>query len=157
MRLPDEFAKADLVASPLCRAIDTARLVGGRAPQIAPELMEMDWGEWQGLRGVDLLADANSGYRHIEDWSWGFQPPGGETPRIVWQRIAPWIAAARGSLVAVGHIGIMRVLLARATGWDFAGPAPFQVKRDRLYIIKVKDDGALAFDDEPVRLIRESQ
>ena len=148
------MAGSTLVASPLCRAIDTAQLVSGRVPQAVPELIEMDWGEWQGLRGIDLLADASSGYRHIEDWGWDFQPPGGETPRMVWQRVKPWIAAARGTKLAVCHIGVMRVLLARATGWDFSGPVPFQVKRDRLYIIKVKDDGTLAFDDEPVRLIQ---
>jgi broad specificity phosphatase PhoE len=154
LRLPDDFAKAELAASPLCRAIDTAQLVSGRAPQIVPELTEMDWGAWQGLRGGDLLVDARSGYRHIEDWGWDFQPPGGETPAMVWKRIKPWIAAAQGTNVAVCHIGVMRVLLARATGWDFSGPAPFHVKRDRLYILDRNDDGSLVFDDEPVRLIQ---
>ena len=154
LRLPDIFDKAELAASPLARAIDTARLVSGRPPQITPELIEMDWGEWQGLHSADLLADGNSGYRHIEDWGWDFQPPGGETPMNVWNRVRPWIAAANGPLVAVCHIGVMRVLLARATGWDFSGPAPFQVKRDRLYVIDRKDDGELAFDGLPVRLIR---
>ncbi len=123
-------------------------------PQIVPELIEMDWGEWQGRRGADLLADAGSGYRHIEEWGWDFQPPGGETPAMVWQRLRPWIASVQEAIVAVCHIGVMRVLLARATGWDFSGPAPFEVKRDRLYIIDRNDDGTLAFDDAPVRLIQ---
>jgi hypothetical protein len=48
----------------------------------------------------------------------------------------------------------MRVLLARATGWNFDRPAPFRVKRDRLYRIDVHDDGALAHDNDPVRLIQ---
>jgi len=143
-----------LAASPLCRAVDTAQLVSGQAPKIVPELIEMDWGKWQGLRSVGLLADPRSGYRHIEDWGWDFQPPGGETPNLVWSRVKPWIASLQGSIVAVGHIGVMRVVLARATGWDFSGPAPFQVKRDRLYVVTAKDDGTLTFDGEPVRLIR---
>ena len=42
-----------------------------------------------------------------------------------------------GSVVAVTHIGVMRVLLARATGWNFEGSPPFKVKRDRLYRIDV--------------------
>ena len=103
--------------------------------------------------GSDLLADPNSGYRHIEEWGWDFQPPGGETPKIVWERIKPWIASLEGSAVVVSHIGIMRVVLARATGWNFDGPPLFRVKRDRLYRIDVRDDGTLAFDNEPVRLI----
>ena len=148
------MAEANLVSSPLSRAIDTARLVSGRTPRIVPELIEMDWGAWQGLRSADLLADARSGYRHIEDWSWDFQPLGGETPKMVWKRLKPWIAAAQGTNVAVCHIGVMRVLLARATGWDFSGPPPFQVKRDRLYILDGNDHGTLVFDGEPVRLIQ---
>jgi probable phosphoglycerate mutase len=100
-----------------------------------------------------LLADPNSGYRHIEEWGWDFQPPGGETPKMVWERLASWVGSLEGPVVVVSHIGIMRVMLARATGWNFNGPAPFRVKRDRLYRIDVRDDGTLAFDNEPVRLI----
>ena len=117
-----------LVSSPLSRAVETAEIIGRRRPDIAPELIEMDWGLWEGRHGTDLLADPNSGYRHIEDWGWDFQPPGGETPKIVWERIKPWIASLEGSVVVVSHIGIMRVVLARATGWNFDGPPPFQGK-----------------------------
>jgi len=153
LRLPDEFNGATLVASPLERAIETAKIVTGRAPVIAPELIEMDWGRWEGSCGVDLLADASSGYRHIEDWGWDFRPPGGETPKEVWERVRPWIASLEGSTVIVSHIGIMRVLLARATGWNFDGLPPFQVKRDRLYLIDIQSDGQLTFDNRPVRLV----
>jgi probable phosphoglycerate mutase len=145
---------AALYSSPLLRALETARIVSGREPIVVPELVEMDWGSHEGRRGVDLLEDGNSGYRHIEEWGWDFQPPGGETPRAVWERLAPWIGAVRGTGVVVTHIGIMRVLLARATGWNFEGPAPFRVKRDRLYWIDVHDDRMLSHDDAPVRLIQ---
>ena len=47
----------------------------------------------------------------------------------------------------------MRVLLARATGWNFEGTPPFKVKRDRLYRVDVHQDGSLSHDGEPVRLI----
>lgn len=136
------------------RAVETARIVGGREPVIVPALVEMDWGRFEGRRGVDLLEDGSSGYRHIEEWGWDFQPPGGETPRSVWQRVEPWLASVRGSAVVVSHIGVMRVLLARATGWNFEGPPPFRVKRDRLYGLQVHDDGTLSYDDDPVRLTR---
>ena len=156
LRLPDGFEQAALFSSPLSRAAETALIVCRRTPVIAPALIEMDWGEWEGRRGVDLLASANSGYRHIEDWGWDFQPPGGETPRMVWERVKPWIASVEGPTVAVSHIGVMRVLLARATGWNFEGPAPFQVKRGRLYRIHIHDHSTLAFDNQPIRLIENS-
>ncbi len=153
LRLPAEFDQFSLIASPLSRAAETARIVARRDPVLASELIEMDWGDWEGRRGVDLLAEPNSGYRHIEEWGWDFQPPGGETPRQVWQRMAPWINALEGSAVVVCHIGVMRVLLARATGWNFHGQPPFQIKRDRLYRIDIDDNGMLTFDNRPIRLI----
>jgi broad specificity phosphatase PhoE len=128
--------------------------VGEREPIIVPELIEMDWGRCEGRRGIDLLEDGNSGYRHIEEWGWDFQPPGGETPRSVWERVEPWLATVKVPAVVVSHVGIMRVLLARATGWNFDGPAPFRVKRDRLYRIDIHDDGTLSHDNDPVRLIQ---
>ena len=153
LRLPDEFRHAALFSSPLVRAVETARLVAARSPAVAPELVEMAWGAWEGLRGTDLLADGNSGYRHVGQWGWDFRPPGGETPRMVWERVRPWLATLEGLAVAVTHVGVMRVLLARAVGWDFDRPEPFKVKRDRLYVIDISDDGVLAFRDAPLRLI----
>ncbi len=155
LRLPEEFDGAVLFSSPLARAAETARIVGGREPILVPELIEMDWGRWEGQRGIDLLEDGNSGYRHIEEWGWDFQPPGGETPRSVWARVEPWLGSVKGPAVVVSHIGIMRVLLARATGWDFEGDPPFKkVKRDRLYRVDIHDSGTLSYDGNPVRLIQ---
>ena len=151
--LPDEFELATLVSSPLARATETASIVGRRVPLVEPALTEMAWGTWEGRRGLDLLSEPGSGFRHVEDWGWNFQPPGGETPRMVLDRLKPWLATIAGTVVAVTHVGVMRVILAKATGWNFDGPAPFRVKRDRLYRIGVRRDGRLAFDGKPVRLV----
>ncbi|MCX7304469.1 MAG: histidine phosphatase family protein [Hyphomicrobiales bacterium] len=152
LQVPESLGDAAVMSSPLARAVETARIVFRREPAIASALMEMDWGRWEGQCGIDLLAHANSGYRHIEEWGWDYRPPGGETPRGVLARLQPWLDGLSGPVVAVTHIGVMRVLLARATGWNFEGPPPFKVKRDRLYRIDVHDDGLLAHDDLPVRL-----
>lgn len=150
--LPAEFEDNRIISSPLRRAAETARLLTLREPELAPQLLEMDWGLWEGRRGLDLLADVQSGYRHIEEWGWDFQPPGGETPAAVRTRLRPWLAGLSGSVVAVSHIGIMRVLLAMATGWDFRGEPPFKVKRDRLYVLNLHTGGALSHDGTIVRL-----
>lgn len=152
-RLPPPWDRADLWASPLRRAAETARIVAARQPRTAAALTEMDWGEWEGQRGRDLLAQPASGFRHIEAWGWAFRPPGGETPAEVGARLQPWLDGLRSDAVAVCHIGIMRVLLARATGWDFAGPAPFRIGRNRLYLLAL-DGGRLSADPEPLRLAR---
>ena len=150
--LPAAWAGASLWSSPLQRAVETARIVAGRGPQTAPELTEMNWGDWEGLRGMDLLADPVSGFRHIESWGWDYHPPRGESPAEVWTRLRPWLAGLSGDTLAVCHIGIMRVLLARAHGWDFDGPAPFRIKRNRLFILDIDGD-TLTPDPDPVRLL----
>lgn len=152
-RLPAPWDSAELWSSPLSRAEETARIVAGRGPRLADDLTEMNWGEWEGLRGTDLLATKGSGFRHIEDWGWNYRAPGGESPAELWARLSPWVAALRQDAVAVCHIGIMRILLARAHGWDFDGPAPFRIKRNRLFVVTI-DGTRLTADPEPVRLIR---
>jgi probable phosphoglycerate mutase len=98
-----------------------------------------------------LLAQQGSGYRHIEEWGWEFRPPNGESPREVLDRLLPWVTTLSRDTVAVCHIGIMRMLLARATGWNFDGPAPFRIKRDRLFVLTI-DGARWQLEDAPVRL-----
>lgn len=153
--LPAPWDQADLWSSPLSRAVETAEIVAGRTPRTAHELTEMFWGDWEGKKGLDLKADPDSGFRDIEDWGWHYRPPHGETPAEVWSRIAPWIQTLQQDTVAVCHIGIMRMILARAHGWNFAGPAPFRIKRNRLFVVEI-EDAKLTPQEEPVRLINEA-
>ncbi|WP_204112448.1 histidine phosphatase family protein [Shimia biformata] len=140
--LPADWQDVAVVASPLARAVETARIVTGQVPATVPALIEMDWGDWEGLHGLDLKADPKSGFRDIEQWGWDYRPPNGESPQDVWNRIEPWLMGLTRDTLAVCHIGTMRMILARATGWDFDGPAPFTIKRSRLYMLEI-DDGDL--------------
>ncbi len=150
-KLPTAWDGANLMSSPLIRAAQTAEIITGRKPEIVDALIEMNWGDWEGLRGVDLKADPSSGFRNIEYWGWNYRPPNGESPQDVWNRIEPWVMGVSRDTIAVCHIGIMRMILAKATGWGFDGPAPFRVKRNRLYVVEL--DGGLHMDsDEPIRL-----
>lgn len=153
LALPAPWPSARLWSSPLARARVTASLVADRPPETASALTEMNWGDWEGQHGAQLLADPVSGYRNIEDWGWDFRPPNGESPRDVAARLAPWVDALSGDNVAVCHIGIMRVLLAQAYDWPFSGPAPFRIKRNRLYVLSWTS-GRLTPGPEPVRLVQ---
>lgn len=123
-----------------------------RAPATDAALTEMDWGQWEGLHGLDLKQDAASGFRDIEDWGWDYHSPDGESPADVWARLKPWVMTLQTDTVAVCHIGIMRVLLAKAYGWDFSGPAPFRIKRNWLFVIGISD-GLTVGVPERVRLV----
>ena len=149
LRLPQGWETAELWSSPLARATQTAELVSGRVPLVSDALLEMDWGDWEGAQGASLQADAASGYRHIEDWGWDYRPPNGESPADLRARLVPWANALTQDAIAVCHIGVMRVLMAHATGWDFSGPAPFQIKRNRLFVIEIDAVTWRAWEETP--------
>ena len=149
--LPAPWDAAELWSSPLSRAVQTAEIVAGRAPLTDPGLTEMFWGKWEGKKGLELKADPASGFRDIEHWGWHYRPPGGETPAEVWARIKPWLVTLQRDTVAVCHIGIMRMILAQAHHWNFDGPAPFRIKRNRLFVIEIDGEDLTPWP-EPVRL-----
>ncbi|MCI4666340.1 MAG: histidine phosphatase family protein [Neomegalonema sp.] len=151
---PPEWRDVELVSSPLSRASETGAILFGRAPRRDPALIEMDWGAWEGQRGEALLAQGAPGFRPIEEWGWAFQPPGGEALWMLRERVAAWMAALERDTVAVAHIGVMRVALAIATGWNFEGPAPFRIRRSRLYPIRLQPELSA---EEPLRLIKRSE
>jgi broad specificity phosphatase PhoE len=152
LALPDSWADADIWSSPLKRAAQTAEIVTNQSPKTTPALTEMDWGDWEGQHSKDLKADPQSGFKDIEDWGWSFAPKGGERVDAVRARLLPWANARTHDTIAVCHIGVMRVLLAHATGWNFEGPAPFQIKRNRLFVIEISAAG-WAMKVNPIRLV----
>lgn len=156
LSLPPPWDRATLWSSPLSRARETARRVARREPCLSDALIEMDWGAWEGRHGTDLRSDPESGYRDIEAWGWHFTPPGGESPEAVRSRLEPWLDALTGDNIAICHIGIMRVILAMAWGWDFAGPCPFAIKRNRLYLLE-RASGTWCPRSDAVRLTQVAQ
>lgn len=153
---PPEWRGARLIATPLSRARETARLLCGREPEIEPGLIELSWGEWEGRRGTELLADPASGYEHVENWGWDKRPPGGESPNDAWERIAPVlrrVAQDGQPALMVLHRGTMRVILAKAWGWNFNSPEPFSIKRERIYRVVLGDDGTPLRREPETRLI----
>lgn len=149
LRLPEPWPDARLVSSPLSRAMETARLVADRDPEPIEALREMDWGAWEGAFGADLKADPTSGFRDIEDWGHDFCPPSGEPLSAFQRRVLNWAETLDQDTLAVCHIGVMRALLARATGWRFDGPCPFRVKRNRLFIINISSANWHLSEDVP--------
>ncbi|GEM_PF-55929 len=111
LTLPAEWRDATLHASPLSRAIETARLLGNDRPVHTDlRLIEMDWGAWEGRHGHDLRADPASGYRDLEHWGWDFRPPGGESPADVRDRLIGWLDSlsrpgrGKGPMQSMGRV-----------------------------------------------------
>src|SRR2546428_9653123 len=72
-----------VLTSPLQRAAETCRLAGfGDLAQPRPELMEWDYGDYEGRTTVDIR-------REGPDWTvWRYGAPGGESPDHVRARAA---------------------------------------------------------------------
>jgi probable phosphoglycerate mutase len=152
---PPPWDGARVIASPLSRATATAAALWP-AFETDPRLVELAWGDWEGLRPRDLLADPASGFVHMEEWGWTRRPPGGESPADGWARVAPLlaeIAAAGLPTVLVLHRGLMRVILAEAHGWRYDSPEPFAIRRGRLSPVSLTPEGRPVSPEPPVRLI----
>lgn len=126
-RIPCHYKNARWVSSPLVRAVQTAQLMGCSDPELERALMEMNWGEWEGLTLSELRERHRNAMRHNEDRGLDFRPTGGESPRDVQERVVEWMGKkvdASTPVVAVTHKGVIRATLSKATGWDMIGPPP---------------------------------
>ena len=114
-RLPERaLRESPVFTSPLsrCRALAQA-LAAPRTPCIADELIELDFGAWDGARW-DALPRAE-----LDAWArdvWHYRPGGGESAAMVEERWRRWYgrAAPRGveSAIVVTHAGVIRAALA---------------------------------------------
>jgi alpha-ribazole phosphatase len=110
----ETLAQAIIYSSPSSRCLELARrLASPREPVSCEQLMEMNFGNWQGQAWDKLPRE------QLDAWAkdvWGYRPGGGESAEMVAARWQRWLAQARrieaGSIVAVTHAGVIRVALA---------------------------------------------
>jgi len=122
-------------------------VLGCAHPLVEPALTEMDWGAWEGRTHDELRAQFGEEFTRNERLGLDFRPPGGESPRDVVTRVTRWLttAAATGQpLVVVTHNGVLRALLALATGWDMAGKPPIRLQPAMLHRFALARGPALA-------------
>jgi len=121
-RLPGRFHGLPVKTSPLLRATATAALLG-LAAAVEPDLVELDWGGWEGRSLAELrLGDPREVARR-EALGLDFRAPGGESYREAAVRVAPHLEGAK---VVIGHRGLMLAALAVRTGWTMQGPPPVE-------------------------------
>jgi probable phosphoglycerate mutase len=103
-----------VMTSPLSRAAETCRLAGlGDVADTSDDLMEWDYGAYEGRRTVDIRIDAPG-------WTiWQDGVPGGESAAEVAtraDRVIQKALAAGGEVVLFAHGHFLRVLTARWLG-----------------------------------------
>jgi len=105
-------------ASPLGRARETmelARAAIGLPPRryhIDARLMELTFGDWEGLTWDQVEAEDPDGARARRADKWRFAPPHGESYANLVARLTPWLDEREGELFVVSHGGVGRALMA---------------------------------------------
>ena len=146
LRVPAPYDRWRWLSSPLIRARRTAEILAGRAVATDPALIEMDFGAWEGEYLAELRRRDPAGMKANEDRGLDMQPPGGESPRMVMERLRPFLAglAARDErVIAVAHKALIRALLAMATGWPMLGRAPVKLDWGALHRFGLDDEGGI--------------
>jgi broad specificity phosphatase PhoE len=120
-----------LVASPLARALETARILGephGMAPELDPDLRELDLGEWGGLTRAEIAGRWPEALARFDGGDPDARPAGGESRRELGRRVGRAAAAlarrhAGCRIALVTHLGVIAALLPGAR------LAPAEVRR----------------------------
>ena len=139
-----KFSFTSVFSSPLQRASKTCALAGfGGAVQVDPDLLEWDYGRYEGKLTRDILKE-RPGWEMFRDGC-----PGGESPRDVAARADRFIAQARavtGDVLAFSSAHIIRMIAAR---WLGLPPGA-----GRFFFCRPASVGVLSFEhnsrDEPV-------
>ncbi len=149
-RLPPPADRWKRISSPLRRASETAALLRPDASFTTDtRLREMSFGDWEGHTLAELRATVGQTFLDAEKRGLDFQPPDGESPRMVMARIADWTAeVGRGAepVVAVSHKAAIRALLALATGWEMQGRPPVKLDWHCLHFFAVQADGRVTLE-----------
>ncbi|TWT87726.1 Phosphoserine phosphatase 1 [Pseudobythopirellula maris] len=115
---------AKIYSSPLARALETANAIAaphGLEPVVAPELIEVDVGDWEGLSWGEIQRDDAKRYAEFMDAEGDHGYPGGERMSEVLGRVEPALAAIMErhvgeEIVVVAHSVVNRLYLAKLLG-----------------------------------------
>ncbi len=131
------FAK--VLTSPLQRARRTCELAGfGDRCEIDPDLMEWDYGRYEGRTTADILAEA-PGWSLFRDGC-----PGGELPEQIGARanhVVEKVRAIRGDVLIFSSGHFLRVLAAR---WLGLGPIA-----GKYFLLGTASLSALGYEHDP--------
>jgi probable phosphoglycerate mutase len=128
-RCPAAYLHAQWFCSPLLRAQQTAAALDIKFYHIEPALIEMDWGQWEGQQLSQLRLHLGEALAREESKGLDMQPPQGESPRQVQQRLLQWLnhQAGDGKIGIICHKGLLRAMLSLALNWDMTDACPVKI------------------------------
>lgn len=130
----------DFVASPLRRTRETMQRIRARmgldpqAYRTDPQLMELNFGDWQGFMMDELARTDPARVAERTRDKWDFVPPGdkAESYMMLSRRIGAWVDAVTGPTVCVTHGGCIRTLFFRYAGLTGHDAANLSIPQDKI-------------------------
>lgn len=116
--LVEGYDGLDFIGSPMERARETMEILRHQLGLPAKEyrtderLKELTFGDWEGFTWREIRKSARDLANMRERDKWGFVPPGGESYRMLAERIRPVLAELTRETVIVSHGGVARAVLA---------------------------------------------
>jgi broad specificity phosphatase PhoE len=135
-------AALDYVASPLTRASETMQILraemGLEASNFRTDdrLKEISYGSWEGQAWGEIAALDAAAYAARQADLWNWRPQGGESYRMLAERVAAWLAEVAGDTVVVAHGGVSRALRALILGLSAQEVMRLKVPQDLILVIE---------------------
>ncbi len=132
----------DYVASPLSRASDTMRIARaelGLEPDAFrrdDRLKEQHYGHWEGKLWHDLPTLDPDGFAAHNIDKWGWCPRGGESYRMLSERIAGWLASVERDAVVASHGAVSRVVRGLVLGLDGPSVTTLEIPQDKVLVLQ---------------------
>jgi len=134
-------ASLDYVASPLLRARETMEILRAEL-MLSPtgyrtddRICEIDYGHWEGRLWAELPSTDPVGYAARKADPWGWQPTGGESYRMLSQRIAQWLSAVERDTVVASHGGVSKALRGLVLQLPNAEIPHLEVWQDKVLLV----------------------
>ena len=118
-----------IVASPLRRSWESARILSGGAPvRLEPDFREIDFGRWEGMTREEIEASDPVLYRDWQQKTADFEFPGGEARAAFRARVERGLERLRRSgatsVLVAAHKGLIRAVTESLLGEKQGGDVP---------------------------------
>lgn len=140
--LTPDFAQSGYVASPMQRARETMTILRhelGLPPEdfrTEDRLRELTFGAWEGFTWREVRKAERELAQARERDKWGFVPPGGESYRMLAERIRPVLEGLAADTVMVSHGGVARAVLALVGAVGTAEAAKVDIWQGKILVVE---------------------
>ena len=129
-----------LISSPLSRSVETMRILleaagqGGPSFDTDPALVEVRYGDWEGLTLTEISERFPKESRARNADKWGYVPPNGESYALLSERVAGWLETLDAPTFVVAHGGVLRALFHLLAGLPAHDAPHLAVPQDRVIL-----------------------